>query len=278
MTATLAPPITRASQSKPHISASQLRTFSTCSLQWLLSRHYKPDFVSANLVFGSGFHSALETYYQGQLEGRTVTRDELLAAYNQIWQEEVSPVQLGAKDTPQSLEETAARMLDAFLACVTPGTVIAVEERFECQLADDMPPLVGYIDLVELRTDDDGTQHLCLVDFKTAARKPGKADGVNADQLTLYAIAAHRIGLLKQFDGAELQLEYRYVTKTKVPEVVIVEVKPDKPDANRLIEKAKVCWQAMSEELCYPNASWMCAGCGHKSLCQKWPTLPPYEK
>ena len=32
-------------------------------MQWWLSRRYAPEFVPANLVFGSAFHFGLETYY-----------------------------------------------------------------------------------------------------------------------------------------------------------------------------------------------------------------------
>jgi hypothetical protein len=109
------------------------------------------------------------------------------------------------------------------------------------------------------------------VDFKTAGRKPSD-DDVDPDQLTLYAIASHRIGLLRQFN-LPLSLRYDIVTKVKSPEVMSVPVTPTKQDAYRLIEKAKVCWRGMQEGICFPNPSWMCAGCGHQRRCQQWPHL-----
>jgi RecB family exonuclease len=270
MTSTVHAPPQGGVRDRPHLSASQLRTYSNCSLQWFFSRRYAPEFVGAALVFGTAFHAAIEAYYQGQLEGQETTAEELMDVFNRTWKMETLPISYGKDEI--TLFTKAEKMIDAFLATVNPGEVIAVEEPFVCDLAEGVPPLVGTIDLIEVRRDETGARRLHLVDFKTAARKPSNPTDLNDDQLILYGVGAHRSGLLAQFD-MPFCLEYRVVTKTKTPEVISIPIEPDKHDALRLIEKARVCWRGMEAGVCFPSPNWMCANCGYKSRCGKWPNV-----
>jgi len=258
-----------------HLSHSQLRSYATCSLRWFLSRKYAPGFVGSGLVFGSAFHRALQCFYQGRLEGRAVGQAEMLQTFDRHWQEEEQEIRFARNQTREKLRQTAERMVEAFLEQAAPGQVIAVEEPFECHLAHGTPPLVGYIDLVEVRKDDQG-ERLHLTDFKTAARKPSGPEDLDPDQLTLYAIAAHRTGLLKEFE-LEFALDYMALTKTKTPEVARIPIEPDRHEALRLIEKARICWQGMAAGVCFPSPGWMCSGCGYRQLCRQWPHLPEPE-
>jgi hypothetical protein len=260
-----------------HLSASQLRTFSQCSLQWLLSRYHKPEFVGSGLRFGGASHRALQAFYQGRLEGREVSSEAMLAAFDSAWAEEEKeapnvPVQFGKNETKDGLRATAARMFECFVGSVQPGKVVAVEERFECHLGDGMPPLVGYVDLVEIRKNAKGTEELAVVDFKTAARRP--AEGImDEDQLVIYGLGLARIGLLKQFD-LPLSLRYDVLLKTKTAELLSIPVRPTRRDAERLIAKASCIWKAMSAEAVWPTSGWWCQGCGYSERCHQWPNLP----
>ena len=168
-------------------------------MQWFLSRRYPPESVPANLVFGASFHAALDAYYQARLEGRDAGLDDLLAAFSTHWAEELAgkhghesvPVKFSAKDEDEAnLRALAERMLSAFLEYrkERASEVIAIEESFRVDVADDLPPLVGRVDLVEIVTGDDGARTICLTDFKTAARKPTLED-LGADQLLIYGKA-----------------------------------------------------------------------------------------
>lgn len=270
MTDSNEPPPRASGQTKePHLSFSQLRTYANCSLLWWFQRRYKPEFVSTSLVFGTAFHFAIQTYYQGRLEARQVDKDRMLRAFDRAFGGQTTEVRFGKNETPASLRALAGRMVDAFLANVRDSQVIAVEEPIRCELAAGLPPLIGYIDLIEVRTDDDGVKWLHLVDFKTAAKRPSE-DDIDPEQLTLYAIAAFRFGLMKQFD-LPLALRYEFITKTKTPEVISLPFTPYRHDAQRLIAKAKVCWHGMQAGVCFPNRSWMCGNCGYQRRCEKWP-------
>ena len=274
--ATQKTPAQQTDAKKLHLSASQLKTFTMCSLQWLLSRHHKPELVGSGLRFGGAFHKALQAFYQGRLEGREVTQEHMLDAYSAAWVDEAKrfpdvPVKFAEDETQEGLHELASRMLGAFLSGVQPSQVIAVEEPFEVPLAPGLPPLIGFIDLVEVREDESSKKVLWLCDHKTAAKRPTE-DSLESDQVILYGLGLARTGVLKEFQ-MPLALRYDVITKTKKPELVSVQVKPSRHDAERLIEKAGRIWKAMSAEAVWPSAGWWCQGCGHQTLCAKWPKI-----
>ena len=261
----------------PHLSYSQIKRFTNCPLQWRLSREYAPAFIPAALAFGGGFHAAVEAFYRARLAGRIAGIDELPAAYDRHWVRETSgnnpPVRFTAKlEDAAGMRDLATRMFRAFLADVRPGEVVAVEESFAVTLAPDLPPVVGRIDLVEIREDADGIRRLHLVDFKTAARRPTGED-LDSDQLLLYALAAEQAGWAKSF-GLPSALSFDVTTKTKTPERLSVSVTATQHGLARLGEKIRQCDRAMRAGVCYPAESWACVSCGYAECCAKWPELP----
>jgi hypothetical protein len=231
--------------------------------------------VSSSLVFGGCYHKALEAFYQARLEGRSIsTRDELLAVFKSAWAEKEKtdvPLKFGKGEDVDSLAELAGRMLEAFLASVKPSQVVAIEEPVTFRIASDVPRIVGIVDLVEIRKDEDGVERLYLVDFKTAARKPKSGD-VSQDQLIFYSLGLQKKGLLPQYPQP-LALRYDITTKTKKPELIEERIRPERPEAERLIEKTRRCWQVMSQGVVWPAPSWKCNGCGYQDACRRWPEL-----
>jgi RecB family exonuclease len=275
-------PHTTARPDRTHLSYSQLKSYAGCPLAWRLSRTHRPEHVPAALVFGSAFHAAAEKLYQTRLEGRTATHRELMDAYHAAWTRhfdatdgrEPIPIRYSAKSDLPTLHQTASRMLEAFLlhAERNMGEVVAVEEPFEIELAPDLPVLKGRIDLIEIRTGASGNRHLHLADFKTAAKRMDE-DDIDRDQLTLYAVAAGKTGLLEQI-GLPLVLRADVVLKTRTAEVIPITVPPDRANEARVTAKARQIWKAMSAGVCYPSTSWRCTDCGYRRLCGKWPDIP----
>ena len=258
----------------PYRSYSQVKKYAACPLQWRLSREFEPAFVPAGLMFGGGFHAAVETFYRARLAGRAAGRGELLDAYDLHWARETAdgnpPVRFTAKlEDAAGMRDLAARMLETFLDAVRPGAVIAVEEPFVVTLAPDLPPIVGRIDLIELRKDADGINRLHLVDFKTLARRPTGED-LDADQLLLYEIAAAQVGWTDTA-GMSLALRFDTITKAKNPEFISVPVTATRHGFARLVEKIRHCHNAMEAGICYPAPSWSCASCGYAAQCAEWP-------
>lgn len=274
------------SPDQPHISASQLRSYSGCPLAWRLARTHRPEHISASLVFGSAFHAAAEKLFQMRLEGKTATHPELMEAYERIWLERETPtdgkqplpVKFSEKADPSILRQTAGKMLETFRehAEENMGEVIAVEEEFLIEMAPGLPALKGRIDLIEIRRDLSGEKRLHVVDFKTSAKRM-KLEDVDRGQLDLYAIAIRRTGLLEQ-PRLPLVLRVDVVTKTKAPEVTPMELTPNRYNESRVVAKAREIWKCMSAGVCYPNPGWQCSGCGFKTLCNKWPNIPDFDE
>jgi len=264
----------RLARTKP-ISFSQINTYAGCPLKWLLSQNYQPEFAPVALVFGSAFHSGVETYHRGQLEGRKVGLDEMMAAYDDTFSKEHLPIEYGKKDDAESLREKAEDMFAEFLANVCDATVLGVEQKFCVQLAEGLPPVLGYIDLILVGEDEDGP-YIALIDYKTSARKPNE-DDVSPEQLVLYAMAARRMGLLAEFDRP-LRLVYRYLTKTKEPAIYEIPVEATSHEEARLVAKAKAVYRGMTERIIYPNPSWSCSTCQFRSHCALWPDMDAIEE
>lgn len=88
---------------------------------------------------------------------------------------------------------------------------------------------------MEVRTDGDGRRKFALIDFKTAAWTPSGPGDNDADQLSHYAFAAHRSGLLCEI-GLPFKLAYPVLTKTKEPSLISLRIEPSRDEALRLIE------------------------------------------
>jgi RecB family exonuclease len=90
--------------------------------------------------------------------------------------------------------------------------ILGIEEFFEMPFDEDVPPFQGYIDLIEQSAEG----VVSVVDLKTAARKPTKAQAGSNLQLTAYTLGAEALG----FDPDQLNLRLDVLTKTKNPELV----------------------------------------------------------
>jgi len=161
-------------------------------------------------------------------------------------------------------------MFELFLDNVKPSVVIAVEERFRIGIGDHLPDVVGYIDLIEIAESEDGT-FVEIVDFKTAARRPGPM-GLSHDQLHLYDLAVATTGLVRDFD-LPVRLSFRVMTKTKRPEWLILPVESSQQAQQRLTARIAQVVRGMRNGVIYPNPGWMCAGCPLQRHCGAWPDL-----
>ncbi len=272
----------KTARQEQHISVSQLKSYAACPLAWRLSRTHRPEHVSASLVFGSAFHAAAERFYHMRMNGREATFQDLMEAYDAKWQARIDtgdgmpppPVKYSAKAGPEELRDTVRRMLKAFLAhtAANAGEVIAVEEEFLTPMAPGLPTLKGRIDLVEIRRDEAGDRCLHIVDFKTSSKRMGQGD-INREQMDLYAMAVRQTGLLAEL-RLPLALRVDLVTKTQTPTIIPITFLPDTRNEKRVIAKVRAIWKCMSSGVYYPNVGWLCAGCGYKTLCGKWPDIP----
>ena len=247
-----------------HLSYSQISNYLTCPLRYKL--HYvdliPPAFTSAALVFGSAVHEAVAAYYQSRLEGDELRPDHMVDVYRETWRR-ADNVKFFNGDGEESLLQKATQLIDVFHKETNPNvTVLGVEEFFELQIANEVPPLHGYIDLIE----EDENGRVTVADLKTASKK--LADGaVHSNmQLTAYSLGAGALG----FDSEQLTLRLDVLTKTKSPELVRYETTRTEAERERFVKLVRKVWASIENHAFYPKEDWHCAQCAWADHCREW--------
>ncbi|MFC1835411.1 RecB family exonuclease [Thermodesulfobacteriota bacterium] len=247
-----------------HLSYSQINTYMTCPLRYRFQyvEEIEPQFVSAGLAFGSAIHEAAAAFNQTHLEGDSLRADQMLDVYRQAWQSREEDARFFNGDDAQSLENKAQQMLTAFAQAHDPSTtVIGVEERFQVEF-NGLPPFVGFIDLIEQPNGGP----VCIVDLKTAARKPTDFQIHNNMQLTAYSTGAGALG----FDTRNLKLRLDELTKTKKPEMVRYETMRTERNQERFVKLVDKVWNAIQRDCWFPRENWHCAQYAYQEHCKNW--------
>jgi putative RecB family exonuclease len=254
---------------RDYISWSALSTFRTCPLKYKYRYidGLPEESVSSALVFGTGIHTAIEQHFQAVLSGDPKPDlDALLFAYRSAWlPHEPDAISFGSKETRESLDDLASRMLTAFLnspAASVQGRVLGVEEEIRGMLVEGVPDLLGRIDLL---TEDDDT--LTITDIKTSRGKWSQEQVEDSgEQLLLYSHLASEIS-----PGKKLATRFLILTKTKETQIDehVREVNP--AAVKRTLAGVERVWRAISAGNFYPAPSVVgCAGCGYRAACRGW--------
>ena len=207
-----------------HLSHSQVTEFMRCPRKYHL--HYRlgllAEFCPSGLLFGSAIHEAVALYNQKRLEGKETSLDELCGVFQGCWEREALPVRLKAGESDKSFGAKAKKLLEFFLSnTCSVGEPVAVEEPFRLQLSEDLPPVWGVIDLVEVSAKGS----LILTDYKTA----GTRSEPEPDQLILYRKAVLEL----DYPGnGEVAARYVVLLKTREPASRLLLQKPAPTDKN----------------------------------------------
>ncbi|MGO9571912.1 MAG: RecB family exonuclease [Desulfomonilaceae bacterium] len=253
-------------QNHDHLSYSQINTYSTCPLKYKF--HYidqiESPFVSSALVFGSCIHESVGAFHQSCLEGDPLSPSQVHDVYRQAWESHSKGQQIRFfnGDAVETLTTKAKLMLDVFYEAFDPGVqIIGIEEPFEVDLGKRVPPLVGWIDAVELAPD--GT--VSVIDLKTASKRYSD-NTVHANmQLTCYSLGAQALG----FNG-ETRFRLDVPLKTQNPELIRYETSRNDADRGRFVKLVKSVWQGIKKEIFFPKADWQCGQCPFLDHCKDW--------
>jgi len=253
-------------QDKPHLSYSQVNTYLCCSLKYRF--HYldqiEPPFVGSALAFGSCIHEAVGAFYQSCLEGDPLSASQIHDVYRQAWQSHSKerPIRFFNGDSEESLTAKAQRMLEVFHEAFDPAVqIIGIEEPFEVDLGKRVPPLVGWIDAVELASD--GT--VSVIDLKTASKRYSDQTVHSNMQLTCYSLGAQTLG----FNG-DTRFRLDVILKTQNPELIRYETTRTDADRERFLKLVKSVWQGIKKEIFFPKEDWQCGQCPFAYNCKSW--------
>ena len=254
---------------RDYVSWSAVSTFRTCPLKYKFRYvdGLPEESVSSALVFGSGIHTAVEQHYQALLAGDPKPDlDALLFAYRSAWlPQDPDRISYGSKETRETLDDLASRMLTAFLispAASVQGRVLGVEEEIRGMLVEGVPDLYGRVDLL---TEDADT--LVVTDIKTSRGKWSQEQVEDSgEQLLLYSHLASEIS-----PGKKIATRFLVLTKTKEP-VVEEHTREVNPAAvKRTLAGVERFWRAIESGVFYPAPSVMsCSSCGYRAACRAW--------
>jgi putative RecB family exonuclease len=254
---------------RTYLSWSAISTYLKCPLKY--QYHYldqlPEEFVSSNLIFGSGIHAALEAFFRERLTaGQSLGIEALLAVYHESWNQTItSRVQFGKAETVTILGQLAKRMLQAFLSSELSqprGSIIGIEEEYQAPVIADIPDLFARLDLIVENNDS-----LTVTDFKTARSRWSTAEtNASEGQLLIY----HE--LVRQVTDKPLRLQFAVITKTKLPEIELRSVDPDPQRIERTHRLIQKVWSGIQTGNFYPVPSAMnCPNCGYRDRCSRWP-------
>ena len=244
-----------------HLSHSQVSEFTRCPRKYHL--HYRlgltPEFCPSGLLFGSAVHEAIALYNQMRLEGKEATLEQLCGVFQDCWQQEPLPVNFKAGESARSLGLKVKKLLKFFLTnprCT--GEPVAVEEPFRLHLSEELPPVWGVIDLVEVVGDGS----LILTDYKTA----GTRAEPEPDQLILYRKAAQEL----DYPGnGQVMARYVVLLKTKEPDIAVFEPEIGPVDFEKLSQLYRVIWEDIQHGCSFPRPGWQCRDCQWRKHCDQ---------
>ena len=254
---------------RDYVSWSALSTFRTCPLKYRFRYvdGLPEESVSSALVFGSGIHTAVEQHFQAQLSGDPKPDlDALLFAYRSAWlPHDPGAISFGSKETRESLDDLASRMLTAFLispAASVQGRVLGVEEELRGTLVDGVPDLYGRVDLL---TED--SDSLVVTYIKTNRGKWSQEQVEDSgEQLLLYSHLASEIS-----PGKKIVTRFLVLTKTKEPVVEEHVREIESAAVKRTLAGVERVWRAIESGVFYPAPSVMsCSSCGYRAACRAW--------
>jgi putative RecB family exonuclease len=256
----------------PHLSASSVGDYLDCGLLYKFGRIDKlqPEFKPDAMEFGSAIHLVLAEIYQQKMTGIDLSIKEIHELFEKCWTNIAAGNSLihyaEGKDFKTILLE-GKELLTAYYH-KRPNdnfNIIAIEEPFSFTVEGCPVPIIGAMDLIE--EDSSGT--IIITDFKTSARAYSNDEVDRNFQLTLYQLAARKMG----YADREILLKFDCLIKTRAPKFESYFTTRSEADEKRATRKIIEVWKGIHKGVFIPNDStsnWKCKGCSFKKPCDEW--------
>lgn len=244
-------------------SHSQLSTYEQCPLKYKLRYRdkIKRDVESVEAFLGSTVHEALKKCYDHVRLARLATLDELLASYDNLWQQNWHDgIVITRKDvTADDYRALGRKMIETYYQRHAPfdqDITIGTEMRIRFSLDDGgRYQFQGVID--RLARTQGGIYH--IHDYKTSAYLPSQEDIDNDRQLAFY-----QIGVQKRWPGVqEVQLIWHYLAF----DCLLVSQRSQEKIAELAEETIRLIDELEATEEFLPKESDYCKWCEYPDLC-----------
>lgn len=189
-------------------SWSRMNTYMTSKFEYLLkyilkSKEDRCD--SCYTTLGSICHTALEKFYEGEIE-----YEDMIDDYNDGFTTAITIAELKFNRSDEEKNKSIGEKYNENLVHFFKNHTVykhklLVEKPIVVNIDGNV--FVGYIDA--LYKDDDGYYH--IIDFKSSSIYTGKTLEENSGQLTIYAIGLHQMGI--PYDKIKAQFNFlKYCT------------------------------------------------------------------
>ncbi len=249
-----------------YLSSSQINLYLLCSLKYKfqyidkLPRVFRPS----ALAFGSAIHSAISWLHKEQMNGNTVTLENLHRIFSADWYVQKSDLEVKFKygEVETNLLVMAKEILSLYFqnpikevkGSEVPFSVALIDPANGKELGINLD---GFIDLIE--KDD------TIVEFKTSAQTMYPGDVHEHLQLTAYSYAYEMLN-----HRPPKKLKIIDFVKNKKPKMLTFETTRDKQDHKRFFQIASRVLNGIQHEVFIPKQTFMCKDCEYEGPCRAW--------
>jgi hypothetical protein len=250
-----------------HLSYSSVNTYLSCGKSWELKYIQKvPASISATMVFGSAWHSAIEAMI---IERSQFAGANAIETWQRCWSKQLAEkpdIDWGG-DTPESYFNDGIRMLNDIgiqmaIENIRVGGADNIERNVTLRVPGVPVPITGFIDLIT----EDGVPG----DIKTSSRAWSEDKAAGELQPLYYLAALSQAGV--PVEGGRFR---HYVfCKTKQPKVQVLEHTHSMKEIFFLFNMLQNIWKAIEAGVFIESPNdWKCSpvGCGYWQHCRgKW--------
>ena len=238
------------------LSASKITTYLQCPRRYkfrYLMKLAQPWKASA-LALGSAVHSALESFHQQRVAGRSMTPKSVGELFRIDWaSEQIDAIRYKESETSSDLATTGEQLVRLYAAANQNVEVRAAEVPFELPVVEGVV-LRGLFDV--LLADDR------VREMKTAARNYDAAMLQRHVQISAYAWA------YSVLFGRQAVIEVVAMLKLRQPRIETHEVTRSAAEQSWFVELAVEVARAIEAGAFPPNPTYACAGCEYAEPCR----------
>lgn len=247
----------------PIYSHSQLSMYEECPLKYKLCYldKIKRDIEGVEGFLGIMVHESLKKCYDDIRLTKLDTLDELLAYYDNLWQQNWHDTIVITKKglTPEHYRTLGRKMIETYYRHYAPfdlDITIGTERRIVFFLDDSSKyRFTGFIDRLSLTADGVHQIH----DYKTSAYLPSQEEADNDRQLALY-----QIGIQKKWpDIKEIKLVWHHLAFDRE----LVSSRSEERITNLIGETIRLIDKIEASEEFQPKESGACEWCEYPDLC-----------
>jgi putative RecB family exonuclease len=254
-----------------HLSYSSINTFLSCPANWKF--HYLdkiPVQTSKDLIFGSAFHGAIESFLANKSKPDQPSLTDLWQDnwHKQIIVEDKPREDINWKDeTPESLCNLGIRMFESpairdGILSITPTFNLdgnaAIEKKVELRVPGVPIPIIGYIDIMTPSGPGD---------FKTSGKSWSADKAENEMQPLFYLAALNQLGMTVP----NWEFTHFVFVKTKTPQFQKITHQHNPSQCIWLFGMIRKVWLAIQSGAFPENPTgWMCSSdwCDYYSNCR----------